>query len=85
VPPHYDSLLAKVIAHGTGRGAALATLRGALDRCEIDGVRTNLPLHRELLATAEFAAGGIDTGYLARFLKEAPPLVRDKRKTLTCG
>jgi acetyl-CoA carboxylase, biotin carboxylase subunit len=85
VPPHYDSLLAKVIAHGTDRAAALATLRGALERCEIDGVQTNLPLHRELLETAEFAAGGVDTGYLARFLEETPPPVRDERKTLTCG
>src|SRR6185437_6075307 len=66
VPPYYDSLLAKVIAHGGGRANALATLRHALDRCAIDGVTTNLDLHRALLADAEFAAGGVDTGYLAR-------------------
>jgi acetyl-CoA carboxylase biotin carboxylase subunit len=68
VPPYYDSLLAKVIAHGADRDGALATLRGALGRCGIEGVTTNLDLHRALLADAEFAAGGVDTGYLGRWL-----------------
>ena len=68
VPPHYDSLLAKVIAHGPDRAAALARLAGALDRCVIDGVRTNLGMHRELLADPEFGSGGVDTGYLERVL-----------------
>jgi acetyl-CoA carboxylase biotin carboxylase subunit len=68
VPPYYDSLLAKVIAHGGDRDGALRALRGALDRCDIEGVTTNLELHRALLADAEFAAGGVDTGYLARWL-----------------
>jgi acetyl-CoA carboxylase biotin carboxylase subunit len=69
VPPHYDSLLAKVIAHGAGRGEALETLRGALDRCAVDGVVTNLDMHRGLLADPEFGKGGVDTGYLERFLE----------------
>ena len=68
VPPHYDSLLAKVIAHGDGRGDALATLRGALDRCAVDGVITNLDMHRGLLADPEFGKGGVDTRYLERWL-----------------
>jgi acetyl-CoA carboxylase, biotin carboxylase subunit len=68
VPPYYDSLLAKVIAHGGDRDGALAALRGALDRCAIDGVTTNLGLQRAVLADPEFAAGGVDTGYLARWL-----------------
>jgi len=68
VPPYYDSLLAKVIAHGRDRGGALAALRGALDRCAVEGVTTNLGLHRALLADPEFGAGGADTGYLARWL-----------------
>ncbi|MGH3298836.1 MAG: acetyl-CoA carboxylase biotin carboxylase subunit [Trebonia sp.] len=68
VPPYYDSLLAKVIAHGRDRDGALAALRAALDRCAIDGVTTNLGLQRALLADPEFAAGGVDTGYLARWL-----------------
>jgi acetyl-CoA carboxylase, biotin carboxylase subunit len=76
VPPHYDSLLAKVIGHGADRGEALATLRGALDRCAVDGVVTNLEMHRGLLADAEFGKGGVDTGYLGRFLESAA-YVRD--------
>jgi acetyl-CoA carboxylase biotin carboxylase subunit len=68
VPPYYDSLLAKVIAHAVDRDGALAALRDALDRCAIDGVSTNLGLQRALLADPEFAAGGADTGYLARWL-----------------
>ena len=68
VPPYYDSLLAKVVARGPDRGRALVTLRGALDRCAVDGVTTNLELHRALLTDPEFAAGGVDTGYLARWL-----------------
>ena len=71
VPPYYDSLLAKVIARGGDRDGALRALRSALDACAIDGVSTNLDLHRALLADAEFAAGGVDTGYLARWLAGA--------------
>ncbi|HTU06321.1 MAG TPA: hypothetical protein VMG13_12280, partial [Trebonia sp.] len=71
VPPDYDSLLAKVIGYGSDRGEALATLRGALDRCAIDGVVTNLDMHRGLLADVEFGKAGVDTGYLGRFLESA--------------
>ena len=68
VPPYYDSLLAKVIAHDSDRDGALSALRSALGRCAVEGVATNLELHRALLADAEFAAGGVDTAYLARLL-----------------
>ena len=68
VPPYYDSLLAKVIGHGADRDAALAVLRGALDRCAVEGVATNLELHRALLADPGFAAGCVNTGYLGRWL-----------------
>jgi len=68
VPPHYDSLLAKVIAHGPGRDAALRRLSTALDNAVIDGVATNLGMHRALLADDEFAAGGVDTRFLERVL-----------------
>ena len=68
VPPGYDSLLAKLIVTGRDRAQALARLRTALARCEIDGVATTAPLHAELAADPEFARGGMDTGYLTRFL-----------------
>jgi acetyl-CoA carboxylase biotin carboxylase subunit len=68
VPAQYDSLLAKLVAFGADRGEALARLRGALGRCEIGGVATNVTMLAELAADGEFAAGGVDTGYLARWL-----------------
>jgi acetyl-CoA carboxylase biotin carboxylase subunit len=57
--------------HGADRAAALARLRGALNRCEIGGVTTNLPMHAELAAHPEFAAGGVDTAWFPRFLDQA--------------
>jgi acetyl-CoA carboxylase biotin carboxylase subunit len=71
VPPHYDSLLAKVITHGENRAEALATMLSALFRCELAGVATNIAIHQALLATPEFRRGGVDTGYLARQLAPA--------------
>jgi acetyl-CoA carboxylase, biotin carboxylase subunit len=74
VPPGYDSLLAKLIVSGRDRAEALARLRRALARCEINGVATTIPMHAALLAQAEFARGGVDTGYLGRFLdRQAQP------------
>jgi acetyl-CoA carboxylase, biotin carboxylase subunit len=70
VPAQYDSLLAKLVAFGADRGEALARLRGALGRCEIGGVATNVAMLAALAADEEFAAGGVDTGYLARWLAE---------------
>jgi acetyl-CoA carboxylase biotin carboxylase subunit len=72
VPPHYDGLLAKLVVHGADRAAALARLRAALSRCEIGGVATNVAMHAALAADEEFAAGGVDTGYLARLLERDP-------------
>jgi acetyl-CoA carboxylase, biotin carboxylase subunit len=69
VPPHYDSLLAKVIVRGADRAEALARLRAALARCEIAGVATTLPVLAGLAGDPGFAAGGVETGYLARWLE----------------
>jgi len=68
VPAYYDSLLAKVIAHGADRDAALGTLRDALDRSVVEGVMTNLELQRAVIGSPGFAGGGVDTGYLGRWL-----------------
>jgi acetyl-CoA carboxylase, biotin carboxylase subunit len=64
VPPHYDSLLAKLIVHGPDRPAALARLQGALRRCQIAGVATNLAMHARLVRHPEFVAGGVGTGFM---------------------
>jgi acetyl-CoA carboxylase, biotin carboxylase subunit len=77
VPPQYDSLLAKLVAHGADRDEALARLRGALARCEIGGVATTLPLHAALAGDENFAAGGVDTEFLARWLGRETRSVRD--------
>ena len=72
VPPWYDSLLAKLIVSGPDRATALARLRAALARCEIDGVATTIGLHERLTATDEFGAGAVDTTFLNRLLQPAP-------------
>ncbi len=63
---HYDAMLAKLIVHGATRDAALATLRSALGECEIVGVASNLDLLYRIAAHPAFAAGGVDTGFIAR-------------------
>ena len=72
VPPYYDSLLAKIIAHGAARSEALARLSQAIESTRLEGIATNLPFHRTVLADPEFQAGGVDTGYVARLLAGAP-------------
>ena len=57
VPPYYDSLIAKLIVHGATREEALARLRVALDEARVEGIATNLPLHRRIVADPGFAAG----------------------------
>ena len=64
VPPHYDSLIGKLITHGDTREAALAKMRQALDELIIEGIRTNAALHRELVVDPSFMAGGVSIHYL---------------------
>ena len=64
MPPYYDSLIAKLIAHGDSRKAAFARMSNALTEIVIDGIETNLPLHRDLIHDAAFATGGTDIHYL---------------------
>ena len=70
VPPQYDSLVAKLIAHGTSRAEAIATLQKALQTLTLLGITTNAPLHRAILADPVFQAGGVDTSYLAGLLPQ---------------
>ena len=79
VPPQYDSLLAKLIVSGGTRAQALARLRGALARCEIGGVATTLGMHAALADDAEFAAGGVATDFLARWVEGETRSVRDEK------
>lgn len=68
VPPHYDSLIGKIIAHGENRSSALARMRGALQEIVIDGIKTNVPLHRDILDDPEFIKGGVDIHHLEKKL-----------------
>jgi acetyl-CoA carboxylase biotin carboxylase subunit len=68
VPPHYDSLIAKVIAFGEDRDTAIARMRNALVEVVVEGIKTNVPLHQEIFQHAAFRAGGTDIHYLERRL-----------------
>ena len=78
VPAQYDSLLAKLVVSGSSRAEALDRLRGALARCEIGGVATTVAVHAALAADGDFAAGGVGTEFLARWLGLQTRPVRDK-------
>jgi acetyl-CoA carboxylase biotin carboxylase subunit len=67
IPPHYDSLIAKLIAYGDTRAESIARMRRALEMFVVEGIKTSIPLHRKILADADFAAGRLDTHFLDRF------------------
>jgi acetyl-CoA carboxylase, biotin carboxylase subunit len=73
VPHFYDSLLAKIIVRGADRPAVIRSMQEAIARTQVVGVATNLGLHAALLRDPRFAAGGVDTGFLARYLGDASP------------
>lgn len=68
VPPHYDSLIGKLIAHGETRELAIKRMTMALSEIVIDGIKTNIPLHRNLMHDAAFLAGGTNIHYLEKKL-----------------
>jgi acetyl-CoA carboxylase biotin carboxylase subunit len=70
VPPNYDSLIGKLIAHGQTRDQAIGRMRVALDEMVINGISTNIPLHRWLLRDAGFLRGGFNIHYLEKRLQE---------------
>ena len=69
VPPFYDSLMAKIIAHGADRPAALERLSRAIAATRLTGVVTNLSFHTRILSDPRFRAGGVDTGFLAELAR----------------
>jgi len=74
VPPNYDSMVGKVIAYGASRAQAIARMRIALSEMVVEGIQTNIPLHRELLGDTRFLRGGLSIHYLEQKLAE------DKKK-----
>ncbi len=69
VPPQYDSLIAKLIVHGTSRNECLMRLRRALEEFVIGGIQTSIPLHRRLIAAQDFINGDYDIHWLERFVE----------------
>jgi acetyl-CoA carboxylase biotin carboxylase subunit len=67
VPPHYDSLIAKLIVHGSNRQEAIARGRRALELFIVEGVKTSIPLHRAILDDPRFIAGDLSTRFMDEF------------------
>lgn len=70
IPPHYDSLLAKLIVWGTDRKIAIKRARRAMEEFTVEGVKTTIPFHLEVLENEQFISGNFDTSFLDNFLKE---------------
>jgi len=68
VPPHYDSMIGKLITHGSTREQAIARMRIALSEMYVEGIKTNIPLHADLMADAAFHQGGTSIHYLEQKL-----------------
>jgi acetyl-CoA carboxylase, biotin carboxylase subunit len=68
VSPYYDSLVAKLMTHGRDRAEAVARMRRALDVVVMEGIKTNVPLHRRIMDDPDFVAGKLDTHFMERFL-----------------
>lgn len=83
VEPYYDSLIAKVIAHGRTRGDAIKIMERALNEFRVDGVKTTILLHKRILSDNYFRTGNIDTQFIKNRLpayEETPPKLRLKDK-----
>jgi acetyl-CoA carboxylase biotin carboxylase subunit len=68
VPPHYDSMIGKLICYGDTREQALARMRIALSEMVVEGIQTNIPLHRDLMMDEKFVIGGTSIHYLEKRL-----------------
>ncbi len=77
IPPYYDSMIAKLLTHGSTREEALARMRRALSEFVIEGLTTTIPFHREMMHDPSFVSGVFDTGTLER--RRAPTPARDQQ------
>jgi len=77
VPPYYDSLIAKLICHGTNREESMNRMQRALSQFVVQGIHTSIPLHQKIFEDAEFRAGHFDTKFMERFFERQgkPPAV----------
>ncbi|MFC5476180.1 acetyl-CoA carboxylase biotin carboxylase subunit [Paraherbaspirillum soli] len=82
VPPHYDSMVGKVISYGATREQAIKRMQIALSEMVVEGIQTNIPLHRELMIDARFIEGGTNIHYLENKLAERPDLSKELNKVI---
>jgi acetyl-CoA carboxylase, biotin carboxylase subunit len=68
IPPYYDSLVAKLIAHGRDRTEAIDRMKRALQMFIVEGIHTSIPLHQKILIDPDFVAGNFDTNFVTRFM-----------------
>jgi acetyl-CoA carboxylase biotin carboxylase subunit len=68
IPPYYDSLIAKLIAHGRDRTEAIDRMKRALQMFIVEGIHTSIPLHQKILTDPDFVAGNFDTNFVTRFM-----------------
>jgi len=68
IPPYYDSMIAKVIAHGNTRGEAILRMRRALESFVVEGIKTNVKLQQRILTDEDFVRGRLSTAFMERFL-----------------
>jgi len=76
IPPYYDSLVAKLIAHGRDRAEATARMSRALEMFVIEGISTTIPLHQRILAHPDFLAGHLDTDFIGRLKQTSERMVQ---------
>ena len=73
ISPYYDSMIAKLMTHGRDRAEAIARMKRSLEAMVVEGIKTNIPLHRRILEDPDFVAGRIDTRFMERFLPAPRP------------
>ena len=78
IPPHYDSMIAKVIVHGRDRAEAIARMKRTLEMSVVEGIRTSIPLHLKILNDPDFVAGRLSTHFMERFMPVKKPLVAEQ-------
>lgn len=78
IPPHYDSLIAKLIVHGKDRAEAIAKMRRALDEFIIEGIKTTIPFHKKVLNDPDFIKGDVNTGFLEKMNAPAQETPKEK-------
>ena len=80
IPPHYDSMIGKLIVHGDTRAEAIAKCRRALSEYFIEGVKTTIPFEQFIIDTREFIEGHYDTGFIERLIKGGHFNKQDKKQ-----